>query len=223
MIGRLMAGALGLILGLAIPAAQAQLRTDADWPCVQRKVPTIAAGAIWTGPDLAAAGPWDKDFEAAALAQRLASRRTDLAEADQLIDEFAQKAGADKDQRLTRVFAGVLELVNTERDRILQGIERYALGQKQLADRIRDESDKISAVKDEPGAELPQDMKDLDAKFTWDKRIFAERRQALGYVCETHVLLEKRAFEIARRIANRIGAASPDATGGPSAEQGRRP
>jgi hypothetical protein len=196
--------AFGIALAHAASFAQAQPRSDPDWPCVQRKVPTIAAGAIWSGPDLSAAGAWDKDFEAAALAQSLASRRTDWGEADRLLDEFAKKAGMEKAQRLTRVFAGVLELINTERGRVLQGIERYALGQRRLAERIREESEKITAVKDEPGAELPKEMKDLDTQFTWDRRIFAERRQALTYVCETPVLLEQRAFELARRIASRL-------------------
>ena len=114
-------------------------------------MPTISAGAVWSGPDPAGAGDWGKDFEAAALAQKLASRRTSPEEADQLVEAFAKHPTQDKAQRLTRVFAGVLEVINTERDRVLHGIERYARGQRRLADRVRDESDRISAVKDSPG------------------------------------------------------------------------
>ena len=196
------------LLGVAllVPAAgMSQPQAVPDWPCVQRKVPTISAGAVWSGPDLdAAAENWGKDFEAAALAQKLASRRTSLDEADQLIEAFAKNAGGDKAQRLTRVFAGVLELVNTERDRVLHGIERYARGQRRLADRVRDESDRISAVKDSPGAEVTDEGRALESQFAWDKRIFEERAQALTYVCETPVILEQRLFEIARRIQERL-------------------
>ncbi len=189
---------------LLASAAIAQPRLDPDWPCVQRKVPTISAGAVWSGPDPAGAGEWGKDFEAAALAQKLASRRTSLEAADQLIDAFAKDATQDKAQRLTRVFAGVLELINTERDRVLHGIERYARGQRRLADRVRDESDRISAVKDSPGAETTEESRALENQFAWDRRIFEERSQALTYVCETPVLLEQRLFEIARRIQARL-------------------
>jgi len=196
------------LLGVAllVPAAgMSQPQAVPDWPCVQRKVPTISAGAVWSGPDLdAAAENWGKDFEAAALAQKLASRRTSLDEADQLIEAFAKNAGGDKAQRLTRVFAGVLELVNTERDRVLHGIERYARGQRRLADRVRDESDRISAVKDSPGAEVTGEGRALESQFAWDKRIFEERSQALSYVCETPVLLEQRLFEVARRIQQQL-------------------
>jgi hypothetical protein len=189
---------------LTSTTSKAQPQADPDWPCIQRKVPTISAGAVWSGPDLTGTGDWGKDFEAASLAQKLASRRTSLEEADQLIESFADKAAQDRGQRLTRVFAGVLELINTERDRILHGIERYARGQRRLADRVRDESDRISAVKDSPGGESPDDIRALENQFAWDRRIFEERSQALTYVCETPVLLEQRLFEIARRIQARL-------------------
>jgi hypothetical protein len=193
-----------VIIAAGVGPALAQPRLDPDWPCVQRKQPTIAAGAVWSGPDLASAGPWAADFPAAALAQRLASRRTDLSEADRLIEEFARDAGPERAQRLTRVFAGVLELINAERDRIIGGITRYARGQRLLAERIRDEGDRISAVRNAPSPEGPKDLGELETRFAWDKRVFEERAQALQYVCETPVALEQRLFEIGRRIAERL-------------------
>ena len=195
-----------LLAATALRPALAQPRADPDWPCVQRRQPTISAGAVWSGPDLASAGPWADDFPAAALAQRLASRRTELFEANRLIDEFAREAGPDRAVRLTRVFAGVLELINTERDRIIGGITRYARGQQVLAERIRAEGDRIGAVRTAPGGELPKELAELETRFAWDKRVFEERSQALQYVCEAPVLLEQRLFEIGRRIGERLGS-----------------
>jgi len=192
-----------LCLILAAPAL-AQAPADPDWPCIQRKVGTISAGTVWSGPDLAGAGPWDKDFEAASLAQKLASRRTPMAEVDGLIEAFAQAAGPEKSLRLTRVFAGVLELTNTERDRILNGITRYARGQHKLADRIRDVSDKVGEAKDSPMTVDSPETLALQNQLQWDTRIFEERRRSLTYVCETPVLLEQRVFDIARRIQQRL-------------------
>ncbi|CAM5767334.1 hypothetical protein LMIY3S_02126 [Labrys miyagiensis] len=184
--------------------AMAQTQPDPNWPCVQRKVGTLSAGVVWSGPDIASAGPWDKDFDAAALAQKLASRRTPLDDVDGLLDGFLQQASADKGARLTRVFAGVLELVNDDRDAILAGIDRYAHGQQRLAERIRDESDQISAAKDSPGAATTKETDDLETQLKWDTRIFQERSRSLTYVCETPVLLERRLFDIARRIQQRL-------------------
>ena len=65
----------------------------------------ISAGAVWSGPDLAAAGDWGKDFEAAALAQKLASRRTSLEEADRLIDAFAKRQATRTKPSASRAFS----------------------------------------------------------------------------------------------------------------------
>jgi hypothetical protein len=191
---------LAACLALLPVAAQAQPQTDPDWPCPQRKVPRIGAASVWSGPDIASAGEWGSDFPSAALAQKLASRRTPLEDVDGLIESFATQVGPDRSEKLTRVFAGVLDIINTERGRVLEGITRYARGQQRMAERIRDEADQITAVKDSPAAELPKNMADLETRFTWDKRIFDERSHALTYVCEVPTLLEQRLGEIARRI-----------------------
>lgn len=195
-------------LGLLAAPAAAQPKGDPDWPCVQRKVSTLSPGSVWTGPDIEQAGSWGDDFEAAALAQKVASRRTALSEVDPLLDDFATKAGAEKDKRLTRLYAGVFEIINGERNKVIAGIGRYAQGQRKLAERIRDEADKISATKDGPSAQdardIPKDASELDTKFTWDRRIFQERSQSLSYVCEVPTLLEQRLGDIARRIQTRL-------------------
>lgn len=199
-----LAAGLALALGCAAPALAAAPSDDPDWPCAQRKSGAISAAAIWSGPDIEAAGKWDDDSDAAALARKLASRHTPLDEIDALIDEFAAKAGPEKSTRLTRVFAGVLDLINTERNRVISGVVRYAHGQNLLAAKIRDEADKISDAEENKDVSSPQALEDAQNGLKWDKRLFDERSRALIYVCETPVLLEKRAFEIARKIQQRL-------------------
>jgi hypothetical protein len=171
------------------------------WPCAQRKVSTISAGTIWSGPSIDAGKDWDQDNDVAALAQRLASRRLPITDTDPLIADFAKQAGSAKDKQLTRLFVGVLDLINTNRDQILQGIQRYAQGQERLAERMRTESDAISAKQEDATAsDLGVATTQQNRDYAWDQRIFKERKQALSYVCETPSLLERRAFEIGKRI-----------------------
>jgi hypothetical protein len=200
----------GLLTGLLLAAclqagaavAQPAPEADADWPCPQARTPTISAAAIWSGPDIAQAGAWDDDSEAAALAQKLASRRTPLEDVDPLLDDFVAKAGTEKDVRLTRVFAGMLELINRDRSRLIAGIVRYAQGQNKLAAKLRQES---NAVSDAQEADAPEKSQhEQQEALQWDKRIFEERSRSLAYVCEAPGFLEKRAFEIARRIQQRF-------------------
>ncbi|MET0367308.1 MAG: hypothetical protein ABW058_03990 [Methylobacterium sp.] len=203
--------ALAFLLSVTAGAALAQPKVDPDWPCVQRKVETLSPGQFWTGPDIASAGDWGSDNDAAVLAQKIASRRTDLSQVDPLLDDFAAKFGSDKDAKdkaLTRVYAGAFEVLNGERNKIMNGIARYAQGQRRMAERIRDEADKVSQIKDAPSkgdeTELPKDQTELETKFAWDRRIFQERSQSLTYVCEVPQLLEQRLGELGKRIQERL-------------------
>ena len=177
------------------------------WPCAQQKVPTISAGTIWSGPDISKGKDWDQDNDVAGLAQKLASRRLPLAETDPLSTDFAKQAGEDKDKKLTELFVGTLDIINRSRDDILQGIVRYARGQERLAERMRAESDKISAAQEDVQGPTGIAATEVNRDFAWDQRIFKERKQALSYVCETPSLLERRAYEIGKRIQAQLSAA----------------
>lgn len=197
------------LMAIAVPAL-AQPKPDPDWPCAQRKVSTLGYGSFWTGPDLAAAGEWGNDREAAQFARKLASRRTELNDVDGLIDEFTKdiKDKDEKDKRLTRVFAGVFEVINGERNTIVSGIVRYAQGQQRLAQRIREEADKISETREGPAEDATKvatkEGTDLENSFNWDRRIFDERNKSVTYVCEVPTLLEQRLGEIARKIQAKL-------------------
>ncbi|MEX1206181.1 MAG: hypothetical protein WEB85_13120, partial [Dongiaceae bacterium] len=71
---------------------------DADWPCVQRRVPEISAGMVWAGPPIGDAdrAAWRADPAIAEIVQRLAARGLAVEAAEAAIAEFAAAAGADK-------------------------------------------------------------------------------------------------------------------------------
>ncbi|MBP2149714.1 hypothetical protein [Xanthobacter flavus] len=187
----------------AAPLA-AQPKADPDWPCPQRKTPEIDLAQVWNGPDPASAGKWTDDQDAAALAVKLSSRRTPAKEFAPLLDGFVKEAGAEADKGLLRVMAGVYEIINDQRGKLMHGIERYARGQQRLADRIRDEADELSKVRSSITAPETPESRKLDEQLHWDTRIFDERAKSLTYVCETPVLLEQRAFDIGQQIQARL-------------------
>lgn len=189
------------------PAAFAADPADPDWPCPQRKTPQISAAQVWPGPPLDGIGTsWRDDPEVAELAGRLAARRTTLEEAKPLIADFAQRAGAQKDEKLTAVAAGVLQLLNNERASLMAGIERYTKRQRALAEKIERQTAELAALP-EDGTEAEQsDRADLLEILTWDSRIFQERQQSLTYVCELPVQIERRAFELGRELGHHLGS-----------------
>lgn len=196
--------ALALTPGLAVGASF----DDPDWPCIQRKVPNLSIGQMWAGPlieepDLKA---WRENADALALAPALAVRRTSDEEAAGLIQDLAARLGDSKDRTLTLLFAGTFQLIERERSQIIKGIGRYARTQTALTKAIENTQNtltKLQAIKD-PDFETQDRIEELEDKILWDTRIYKDRVQSLTYVCETPVILERRAFGLAREIMGHL-------------------
>jgi hypothetical protein len=199
------AGALAMLIG-AFSVAQTLAAGDPanpDWPCVQRKVPSISASMIWSGPEIRNEDRrWEEQSDIADLVRRISSRRLPLEEAFAAIDSFAATLGIDRTERLTLLFTGLLQTVNAERSEIMQGIERYTRRQRELAARINAERAELDALRarENPGGQETAKIQDLQKAFEWDTRVFRERQESLSYVCESPVLLEQRLFSLARHV-----------------------
>jgi hypothetical protein len=192
-----------LLVGLALAphAAAAATGGTGDWPCVQRLVPEIAAGMIWAGPPLDEVTGATDDPELDRLAAELAARRVPLEEAEQQVAAFAAALESDaRNQDLARLFARTLAIINQDRASIIGGIKRFARGQQALADKIAAQNAKLHEV--EPQQVLERDA--LVAERDWDIRIYDDRQSSLVYLCEQPVLLEQRAFALARAIASHL-------------------
>jgi len=126
-------------LAAAVPsAASAAGGNDPDWPCIQRKVPEITAGVVWAGPEVQADDrAWQESPALADLVRRLVQRRLPLDEARALIDGYVESLTGDRNQRLTLLFTGLLQVINAERREIMAGIERFSRRQKVLASKIK--------------------------------------------------------------------------------------
>lgn len=199
---------------------------DEDWPCIQRKVPEMKPAQVWAGPPLdEALRSWRSDSEIAALVSHLAARRLPTEEAQAEIAEFAEAAGAEKNEKLTLLFAGLFQRLNNERGRVVAGIERYAQNQHSLAESIKDTRQQLAAQQGEgprrdgsvttprrDGVDAtPSDLDDnlrfaseLDEKLYWDTRIYDERHRALTYVCDSPVMIEQRIFALGRAIQQHL-------------------
>lgn len=180
---------------------------DPNWPCIQRKVPEITAGIVWSGPEIHEDDrSWKSSPAIGDLVDRLARRRLAIEDAKNSIDEFAAAQAGDKTTQLTLLFTGLLQTINQERREIISGIERYAKRQHALAARINENRHALAALLkiDDLTAEQKRQRDTLEEKLSWDTRIFDERQQSLTYVCESPVLLEQRLFALGRKILEHV-------------------
>ncbi|MFN3616112.1 MAG: hypothetical protein ACK4WC_16350 [Rubrimonas sp.] len=190
-----------------LTAAPAAAFDDPDWPCQQRRVNNLSMGAMWTGPVPEDPEAWREDPALADAVARIAARRTPMHEVEAIIDQIAE--GPDPAERLPMLYAGVFSLIDAERARIVDGIVRYVQRQRGLAEQIDAEQVELARLEAETaqddfdGQDRIEEMRD---KILWDVRIYEERRRSLMFVCESPVILEQRAFAVARAVMARLEA-----------------
>lgn len=189
----------GLVMGFALAgAAWAEGASDPDWPCVQRKQPLLSVGQFWTGPlPDAATQDLARRPDIAGLAKVLQQRRLPMDAAEAEIAAFAQGADA---QELTALFMAVFGGIDSYRSQIIGGIARYSRKQIDLSAQIERRRAEMASLTSAATPDFDK-IDAAEASLDWDTRIFTDRQQSLTSVCETPVLLEQRAFELARAIA----------------------
>ena len=175
---------------------------DPDWPCIQRKVPELSLGQIWTGPELPpATGQGKSDAAIGDLVAEAAARRVPLGEAERMIRDFAGKLSPEERQaQLTTLMRGLFDHMNRERSQVIGGIARYAHKQRDLAAELRREASSVDALRAKADAD-PDEIAARNDRLVFQTRIFQERVQSLTFVCEVPTLIEQRLYALARTIS----------------------
>jgi hypothetical protein len=174
---------------------------DPDWPCVQRRVDHLSLAVMWPNPvsqDAEVLSPELQD-----IAEQMALRRVSIEEVESLVDDIAQQRPDLGAEEYGRIFAEAFERIDVRRTRIIEGIVRYARGQARLAeevDALRSEFARVESA-EEPDFDR---LDDLEEQIDWRERVFDDRNSALTYVCETPVLLERRAYAIAQILLRKV-------------------
>lgn len=173
-----------LLLALLLPAvAAAQPKADPDWPCVQRLVPRLTAGALW--PEVGE-GDWRAEPAVASLVARIVPRGVEEPEGVAAIRDFAAPLGVDTRRRLLPLaFAGALEETNAQRGQVIEQLRRFARRQRDLAERVRGLEAELRAAPPEAREELAQ-------RHFFAAKAYTDAERTLRYACEAPVRLEAR-------------------------------
>lgn len=173
--------------------------SDPDWPCIQRKVENLSASLMWPAP--VTRTPLSP--EATDLVEALSLRRVSLEEADAHVRAFVERNKQADGQLLGNIFYGVFDNIAETRQRLIAGIARYSRSQIALSSRIEGARVEMAKLSREKSPDFDRIDK-LEEQIDWDERIYRDRSQALTYVCETPVLLEKRAYAIAQMLLKHV-------------------
>lgn len=181
--------------------------TDAanvSWPCEQALVPEVSFAVVWDGPDPGSLSQsWTADGEVAALVRRLTARGANRDAAETAIDGFAaQQPVASRNQRLTLLFAGVLETLNADRRKLISGIQRYSRDQERRARALDARLAKLVALERETSEDARRRFAELRDRIEIEQRIFDDREQSIPFLCTRPRVVEQRLGELARLIAS---------------------
>ncbi len=197
------------LLGVGQAEAQRAAAGPPDWPCVQRLIPELSWGTIWTGPspeELEQA--WWEDEEIGRVARFATSRSTPEEQAQARVREFveampAETAEEEVQRRLTLLFAGLFELTNRERRRTIEGIRSASRAQLSRLETISAMVDQLEERRADESADAAEVERLSEALF-WEQRTFQQRQQALPAMCEQPYLLEEKLSLMVRTIMARM-------------------
>ena len=192
---------LSMITGAMPLSARAADPRYPDWPCAQAKVPELSVGTMWDGPSIADVGnSWQDDPKLKDLVALAAARRTPLDAAQKAIVEFMSGIAAnDKQSTAAKLFAGLFDTLNQERNEVMNGIERVSRNETELAGKIKSDVQTLHQLEDKPDQDQAK-VSDLASQVEWSTRIFEDRRKTIRYVCEVPSTIEQRLFALSRVI-----------------------
>ena len=196
---------LGIVLSLMLSAGSGHAAdfSDPTWPCIQRKVPTLSVGLMWTHPlpDTPETDPTLKQ-EIDSLAAKLALRRLEVEALRGDIAAFATRHDGAPDI-LGLVFQRVFETLSTRRSKVISGIEAFSLSQIALSERIDAARAEMTRLADAESPDYDR-MDALEKQLDWDQTIYTDRQSTITYLCETPTLIEQRLYSIARILQQQI-------------------
>ena len=178
-----------------------------EWPCEAPLRGEMSIGAMWQGPDPAAAqDEWRKSPAVVALVNEVAPRRVPQDEALANVRRFAAGyQGEERAKILTQVFAGVFETLSSERSQIVRGIKRFYRRQEALARRMEEGWKALGEI--DPSTtdpKLAEQRVALQQMIDWDSRVFDDRQRLLPVVCEQPRVIEQRVFALSRAIQEQL-------------------
>jgi hypothetical protein len=179
-----------------------------EWPCVQRRVDTLSVGKFWDGPPIDELKGWYREPKMPDLIELLSSRRVPLEKAEAAIKAYAESLPeAERDAKLSLLFAGLFDKVSSQRRSVMSGIVKYKQSQIARAKELERQTTTIGEMESKLPPGIHDDTPELAKvreQFNWAQRIFQERQSNIPLACELPVLIEERLYAVTRSIRNNM-------------------
>jgi len=173
--------------------ALARAEAIRDWPCAVPLAPRFEADAVW-GAALAEPLPagWRDDAEVREVVEVAANPENPPSRGEREIAAFAERLGADRQERLLRVFAGLLDEFDTLRGFVIEGVRDFVVRAKILDGAVAEHDSALAALPADGGAEVEEKRRGyIDARF-WDARHRDDAMEEAEFLCHRYAYLDEK-------------------------------
>ena len=190
--------ACSLILVLdAVPAAAEEIR---DWPCAAPLAERFDPVQVWGSP-LPSSLPesWRQDPGVREVVEFAANPENPPAHDSKQIVEFAAPLGADREERLLLLFAGLLDKFNLLREFALEGVRDFVLRAKILRHAVA-QNDAALAALAVGGARVEAQRRAYSQARSIDARSMDDAMEEAEFLCRRYGYLGRKLRELTAAI-----------------------
>ena len=190
--------ACSLILVLdAAPAAAEEIR---DWPCTAPLAERFDPVQVWGSP-LPRSRPesWGPDPGVREVVEFAANPENPPAHGSKQIVEFAAPLGADREERLLLLFAGLLDKFNLLREFALEGVRDFVLRAKILRDAVAQNDAALAALAG-GGARVEAQRRAYSQARSLDARSMDDAMEEAEFLCRRYGYLDRKLRELTAAI-----------------------
>ena len=176
-----------------------------DWPCEVPLAERFVAEEVWGGP-LPGPLPTDwRDYGAAAeVVAFAASPENRPATGAAAIADLAARHGAERQEVLLAVFAGLLDQFNTLRGYVIGGVRDFVVRAKILQEAIDANEAALAALPQAGGPEVEQRRDGYREARAFDARNQDDALEEAEFLCRRYAYLEEKLRHLADAIRSAL-------------------
>jgi hypothetical protein len=194
---RLMASAFWTVV-LAAPAAAQEIR---DWPCDWPLAERFDPVQIWGNPlPSPLAEGWRQDPGVREVVEFAANPENPPGQGARQIAAFAAPLGAEREQRLLLVFAGLLERFNLLRGFVIEGVRDFVLRAKILREAVGRNDAALAALPADGGARVEAQRQAYAGARSLDARSMDDAMEEAEFLCRRYDYLDRKLRELTAAI-----------------------
>jgi hypothetical protein len=186
------------IIVLAAPAAAQDIR---DWPCDAPLAERFDPVQVWGGP-LPRPLPegWRQDPAVRDAVEFAANPENPPGQGAKQIAAFAAPLGAEREERLLLVFAGLLDQFNLLRGFVIEGVRDFVLRAKILRDTVAQNDAALAALPADGGARVEAQRRAYAQARSLDVRSMDDAMEEAEFLCRRYGYLDKKLRELTASI-----------------------